>query len=49
MQNMLFSLSKKNQNVIFWMQTFFKIWYVENFLIQNLTRCIFLNPKSDAL
>ena len=33
----------------FWMQTFFKIWHVEKFLIQNLTRCIFFNPKSDAL
>ena len=28
---------------------FFKIWHVEKFLIQNLTRCIVFNPKSDAL
>ena len=39
MQNMSFSRSKKNQNVIFWMQTFF----------QNLTRPIFSNSKSNTL
>ena len=38
MQNMSFSRSKKNQNVIFWMQTFF----------QNLTRPNFFNSKSST-
>ena len=49
LQIMSFSRSKEDQNVIFWMQTFFKIWRLEKFLIQNLTRCIFFNPKSDAM
>ena len=39
MQNMSFSRSKMNQNVIFWMQTFF----------QNLTRPNFFNSKSNTL
>ena len=39
MQNMSFSRSKKNQNVIFWMQTIF----------QNLTSPNFFNSKSDTL
>ena len=30
-------------------EKFFKIWHVEKFLIQNLTRCIFFNPESNAL
>ena len=39
MQNMSFSRSKMNQNVIFWMQTFF----------QNLTSPKIFNSKSNAL
>ena len=39
MQNMSFSRSKKNQNVIFWMPTFF----------QNVTCPNFFNSKSNAL
>ena len=39
MQNMSFSRSKMNQNVIFWMQTFF----------QNLTCPKIFNSKSNAL
>ena len=39
MQNMSFWRSKMNQNVIFWMQTFF----------QNLTRPNFFNSKSNTL
>ena len=39
MQNMLFSRSKKNQTVIFWMQTFF----------QNLTCRKIFNSKFNAL
>ena len=27
---------------------FSNTWHVQNFLIQNITRCIFFNPKSDA-
>ena len=49
MQNVSFSWSKMNQKVIFCMQKFFKTWHVQIFLIQNLTRCIYFNPKSDAL
>ena len=49
MQNMSFPRSKMNQNVIFDCKQFFKLWQDEKFLIQNLTRCIFFNPKSDAL
>ena len=49
MQNMSFSRSKIIQKVTFCMQNFFKTWHVEIFLIQNLTRCIFFSPKSDAL
>ena len=49
MQNMSFSRIKMNQNVIFECEQFFKFWQDEKFLIQNLTRRIFLNPKSDAL
>ena len=59
MQNMSFSRSEKNQNVIFSMQTFFSKSDVEQFLIQkvtrcfvsvqNLTRCKNLVSKSDAL
>ena len=50
MQNMSFSRSKKNQNVIFFgCKHFFKISQVKKFLIQNLTRCINLNPKPEAL
>ena len=46
---MSLSRSKVNQNVIFECNQFFKIWHVEKTLIQKLTRCIFLNLKSDAL
>ena len=58
LQIMSFSRSKEDQNVIFWMQTFFKIWRVEKFLIQNLTgffsiqnltQCLNFKSKSDAL
>ena len=49
MQNISFSRSKMNQKVIFCMQNFFKTWHVQIFLFQNLTRCIFFSPKSDAL
>ena len=28
---------------------FFKTWHVENFFIQILTRCIFVNPNSDLM
>ena len=49
MQNRSFSRSKLNQNVIFECKQFFKFWQDEKFLIQNLTRFIFFNPKSDAL
>ena len=49
MQNVSFSWSKMNQKVIFCMQKFFKTWHVQIFLIQNLTRCIYFNPKFDAL
>ena len=38
---MSFSRSKMKQNVIFECKQFFKIWHVEKFLIQNLTRCFF--------
>ena len=31
---------KEPKRDFFWLQTFFKIWHVEKFLIQNLTRCI---------
>ena len=49
MQNMSFSRSKMNQNVFFWMQTFFKTWHVQIFSIQNLTHCIYFSRKSYAL
>ena len=49
MQNVSFSRSKTNQKVIFRMQKFFKTWHVRIFLFQNLMRCIFFSPKSDAL
>ena len=41
MRNMPFSRSKMNQNVVFWMETFLQKWHVQNFFIQNLTRCSF--------
>ena len=31
-----------------WKQ-FFKIWHVKKLLIQNLARCVLINPKSDGL
>ena len=40
---------KRTKTWFFCMQTFFKICHVEKFLIQNLTRCMFFNPKSGAL
>ena len=60
MQNMSFSRSKMSQNVIFECKQIFKFLKDENFLIQNLTRCIFFSlqnltrcktfkSKSDAL
>ena len=58
LQIMSFSRSEEDQNVIFWMETFFKIWRVEKFLnqnqtrffsIQNLTRCKNFKSKTDAL
>ena len=49
MQNMSFPRGKMNQNLIFESKKKFKIWHVEEFLFQNLTRSIFFNPKSDAL
>ena len=49
MQNISFSGIKMNQKIIFCMQKFFKTSRVQIFLIQNLTRCIFFSPKSDAL
>ena len=49
MQNMSFSRSKMNQNVFFWMQTFFKTWHVQIFSIQNLTHCIYFSRKPYAL
>ena len=45
MLNLSFSRSKLNQNVIFECKQFFKFWQEENFLIQNLTRCIFFQSK----
>ena len=59
MLNVSFSRSKENQNVIFWLQTFFKTWRRKSsnsksnalyfFSIQNLTRCKNFKSKSDAL
>ena len=49
MQNISFSRSKMNQKVIFCMQTIFKTWHVQIFLIENLSRCNFFSPKFDAL
>ena len=49
MQNISFSRSKMNQKVIFCMQTIFKTWHVQIYLIENLARCNFFSPKSDAL
>ena len=46
---MSFSRSKANQDEIFWMHFFPKIWHVENFLNQNLTRCRIFILISDAL
>ena len=36
---------KRTKTWLFGMQTFFKIWHVEKFLIQNLTRYIFFQSK----
>ena len=45
LQNMSFSRSKKNQNVILWMQFYFSIQHFGRFLIRNLTRRIFFQCK----
>ena len=37
---------RRTKTWLFWMQTFFKIWLVENFLIQNLTLCVFFQFKN---
>ena len=47
MENMSFSRSKKTKTWFFWIHMFFKIWPVEKFLIQNLTRCENFISKSD--
>ena len=49
MQKMSFSRSKKNQTWFFGCKHFFKTRHVQIFLIQNLTHCIFFNPKAYAL
>ena len=46
MSNMSFSRSKMNQTWLFECKQFFKVWHVEKFLIQNLTR-FFFNLKCD--
>ena len=45
-QIVTFSWNKKNQNVIFWLQIYFKIWHVEKNLIQNLTFCFIWKIKT---
>ena len=45
MQNMSFSRSKMNRNVIFECKQFFEFWQHEKILLQNLTRCIFFQSK----
>ena len=45
MQNLSSSQSKKNQNVIFLDAKIFQNLHFENFLVQNLTPCIFFQFK----
>ena len=40
---------KRNETSFIWMQIFLKIWHVDKVSFQNLRRCIFFSPKSDAL
>ena len=48
-ENLSFSRSKMNQTWFFECKSFFKIWQVWNFSIQNLTRCISFHSKSNAV
>ena len=45
----LFHGVKWTKTWFFGCKHFFKTWHVQKILIQNLTRCVFFNPKSDAL
>ena len=49
MQNMSFLRSKREQKRDFSDADIFSKSDIEKFLIQNVTRCTFFNPKSDAL